>query len=65
MAKAYTKEDIVEAALYRFKSLGQDYYNRLKPIYEKFYDEKGKTEFRKYASVTPEVYKEYMENKDE
>lgn len=61
MAKAYTKEQIVEAALMRFYTLGDEYVERLRPLYNAFYDEKGKTVFRVYASVTPEVIKQYLE----
>ena len=64
MAKAYTKEEVIDAALMRFRNLeGGAYISRLKPMYEKLYDEKGKTEFRKYASVTPETMKEYYASK--
>ena len=62
MAKAYTKEDIVEAALMRF-TLGSINISKLRPMYDKFYDTVGKDEFRKYASVTPEVMKNYFESK--
>lgn len=60
MAKAYTKEDIVGAALMRFQILSQEYVEKLRVMYDEFYDTKGKTEFRKYTSVTPEVIKEYL-----
>lgn len=63
MAKAYTKEQVVEAALLRFESLGKDYQEKLRPMYEKFYDERGKDVFRTYASVTPDTMKEYFERK--
>lgn len=60
MAKAYIKEDVLNASLMRFQELGQEDVDRLRLIYNKFYDEKGKDVFRKYASVTPEVMKEYF-----
>lgn len=60
MGKVYTKEDVVEAALMRFYILGSEYVEKLRPMYEKFYDEKGKDVFRTYASVTPVVMKEYF-----
>ena len=54
MAARYTKELLVEAALYRFRYyLGDDSAESLRAIYEKFYDERGRDDFRKYASVTP------------
>ena len=61
MGKAYTKEDIINAALMRFQTLGEEYISTLRPMYEKFFDEKGKDTFRTYASVTPAVMKEYFE----
>lgn len=54
---AYSKEDVINAALKRFASL--DVEGILRPIYEKFYDEKGKDAFRIAASVTPTVMREY------
>lgn len=61
MAKAYSKEDVVNATLMRFEPLGQQIVSKLRAIYYKFYDENGKDVFRTYASVTPIVMKEYFE----
>jgi hypothetical protein len=63
MGKAYTKDEVIGAALLRFKPLGEEYAKKLLPMYQAFYDEKGKDIFRTYASVTPAVMKEYFESK--
>ena len=57
---AYTREDVVEAALFRFPVTSRE---KLTKMYYDFYDTKGKEEFRKYASVTPEAMKKYFESK--
>lgn len=63
MAKAYTKDEVIAASLLRFESLGKDYQDKLRPMYEKFYDERGKDVFRTYASVTPDTMKEFFNRK--
>lgn len=57
MPLAYTREFLIDVALFRFRAL-KDYEN-MRPIFEKTYDERGKTDFRKYACVTPDLIKEY------
>lgn len=53
---SYTREDVVEAALLRFPAHSRE---KLTKMYYDFYDAKGKDEFRKYASVTPEAMRVY------
>lgn len=60
MAAAYSKELLVNAALYRFRYyLGDDSAEALRAIYEKFYDERGRDSFRKYSKVSPQLIKDY------
>lgn len=59
MAKAYSREDIVEAALLRF-SLADIDLTKLEPMMYNFYDERGRDDFRKYASVDAERMREYF-----
>lgn len=59
MARGYTKEDVISAYLMRFVKAGID-FAILAENAEKFYEEVGKDKFREYASVTPEVMKEYF-----
>jgi len=63
MARAYTKEDVINAALWRFNKQPKEVVAKLKELFEKFYDEKGKTLFRTYASVSPIAMKEYFKEK--
>lgn len=63
MAKAYTKDEVVAAALMRFEALGTEYVEKLRPMYLEFYDKRGKTEFRTYASVTPGTMKAFFDRK--
>lgn len=79
---AYTKEELVGAALLRFamaKSVGSEQIiletttrsmsistddinlDKLEIMFNKFYDERGKDEFRKYASVDAKQMKIYFE----
>jgi hypothetical protein len=60
VAKAYSKEDVVEAALMKF---APDIQDKLRGLYNEFYDVQGKDRFRSYASVTPKVMKTYFEKK--
>lgn len=63
MAKAYTKSDVIEAALLRFRLAKVD-TTKLEVMFSDFYDEKGKDTFRKYASVDADcmkIWKEYNE----
>jgi hypothetical protein len=82
---AYTKKDIVEAGLLRFR-LAKKYYDgealivgsngsveairadlididKLEKMFNDFYDEHGKDEFRKYASVDAECMRKYFNYK--
>lgn len=62
MTKAYTKEFLIDVYLARFDEVSLSYsqFNALKENAEKLYDKVGKTEFRKYADVTPERIKAYV-----
>lgn len=63
MAKAYTKEFLVDVYLSRYAKSGVieiDQLLRLEEMANKFYDEVGKDKFRIYASVSAEAIKEYQ-----
>lgn len=63
MAKAYTKEDLVGAFLMRFVTcplITVEQVERLEAMAEEFYDKVGRDKFREYASVTPEIMREYF-----
>lgn len=58
MAKAYTREFLIDVAMFRFaRVLGN--VEDMRPLFEATYDERGKDDFRKYAQVTPDLIKEY------
>ena len=61
MAKAYTKEFLVEVYMSRFINLPSATVESLCTLEEnaiKLYDRVGKDEFRKYADLTPERIRE-------
>ena len=60
MARAYTKDDVIGAALMRFQPLGVERCAALETMFISFYDEVGKDKFRIYSSVTPEAMKEWF-----
>ena len=55
MAKAYTKEFLVNAFLSRYVSLPDDKFEALQLMADAFYDSAGKEKFRVYCSLTPEA----------
>lgn len=59
MAKAYTKEFLVEAYAYRFLELGQEAYEEMKELGNKHYDKVGKEAFRVSASLDADALKAY------
>jgi len=63
MAKVYDKEFLVDAYISRYAKSGVvpiETLLRLEEQANNFYDKVGKTEFRKYASLTPEAIQEYI-----
>ena len=62
MAKAYSKEFLIDVYLSRFDEVSLSYsqFNAPKQNAEKLYDKVGKTEWRKYADVTPERIQQYQ-----
>ncbi len=63
MASLYDKEFLVAVYIHRFIHLSHLSIETLCKLEEdanNLYDRVGKTEFRKYASVTPEAIKEYL-----
>lgn len=63
MAKTYDKDFLVDAYIHRYAVCGVVPIERLLKLEEQaksFYDKVGKTEFRKYANLTPENIKEYL-----
>lgn len=63
MAKAYDKEFLVNVYIHRFINcphITVDTLCKLEENANALYDRVGKIEFRKYASVTPEAIKEYL-----
>lgn len=62
MAKAYTKQDIIGAFLFRFEQAGLD-TTKLAKMADTFYDKVGKDTFRKYASVDADAMKVYFGSK--
>lgn len=62
MAKAYTKEFLIDVYMHKYIKCGfipiEDLCN-LEELAIKFYDKVGRDEFRKYADVTPERIKDY------
>lgn len=63
MAKAYDKEFLVAVYISRFaksKIISIERLLNLEEQANQLYDKVGKTEFRKYANVTPEAIQEYL-----
>ena len=54
----YSREFLIEVFLFRFERYFIQVAN-LRKIAEKFYDENGRDEFRKSATITPEAIREY------
>lgn len=65
MPIAYTKEFLVNAALFPFECLGEKSVNNLRTMFDQFYDKVGKNEFRKYTSLSAEAIKKYKEHLSE
>lgn len=62
MAKAYDKDFLVAVYMARFLKMPNIAIETLCTLEEnatKLYDKVGKTEFRKYADITPERIREY------
>lgn len=59
MARAYTKEYLVEAFASRYIELGLDTYENLVRMANEFYDKVGKDKFREYASLDAEAMKTF------
>lgn len=63
MAKAYTRNFLIECFLSRFmecKLITIEQLVELEAMAERFYDEVGKDKFRVYASLDAERIQEYM-----
>lgn len=63
MAKAYTKEFLVDVYLSRYAKSGVvdiDQLLRLEELANNLYDKVGKEKFRTYASVDAEAIREYL-----
>lgn len=59
MAAAYTKEFLVNVFVHRFRNLNQDKIDSMRTMADAFYDDVGRDKFRVYASLPPDVIKEY------
>jgi hypothetical protein len=61
MPAAYSKEFLIEAALFRFDilNLNEDEKNEMRIMFANDFERHGKEKFRQYASVTPDVVKQY------
>lgn len=59
---AYTQEFLVNAFLYRYRSLGEDKVNELRVLANRSYLESGRDKFRLLACLTPKALKEYKES---
>jgi hypothetical protein len=57
----YTKEFLIDAALFRYEPLGKEAIDQLRPIFENCYDKYGKDKYRTYASLDADRIKEYKE----
>lgn len=55
----YTREFLIDAFVSRYTSLGQDKLVDLQKLAETCYDNVGKDEFRKYASLDAEAIRVY------
>jgi hypothetical protein len=63
MAKAYDKDFLINVYMSRFtqsKLLPVETLVKLESQANEFYDKVGKLKFRTYASVTPDLIKEYQ-----
>ena len=63
MARVYDKEFLVAVYIHRFincSHLSIETLCKLEEDANALYDKVGKTEFRKYASVTPEAIRDYL-----
>lgn len=59
MGLAYTKEFLIEAALFRFKVLGEERVNKMRPMYNETYDKYGKEKFRVYTCLDAEAIRSF------
>ena len=55
----YSKDFLIDCYLHRLKVLGTHQEQVLRDIADKQYDRQGKTVWRSYACVTPEVIREF------
>ena len=60
MAKAYTKEFLVDAFLSRYVCLGSAVLASMRVMAENHYDSVGKEKFRTSASLDAEAIKKYV-----
>lgn len=60
MAKAYTKEFLVNAFLSRYECLGHTIMLSMRLMAENHYDEVGKDKFRVNASLDADAIKKYL-----
>lgn len=65
MPAGYSKEFLVNAALHRFKCLGEANVAELRVMFEPFYDKVGKDAFRKYTSLDADAIKKYKNESDD
>lgn len=62
MALAYTKEFLVDAAMYRYRGcrfITKEQCDNLQVMTENFYDQVGKDKFRTYCSLDADAIKVY------
>lgn len=57
MAKAYTKDFLVQAYAWRFSGLGDDVYEVMYELGNKHYDKVGRDTFRVHASLDADALK--------
>lgn len=59
MARAYTKDFLIQAFASRYMDLGVEVYERQVQLATSLYDNVGKDKFREYASLDAEAIKTF------
>ena len=59
----YSREFLIDAFVHRYTSLEQHILVNLRALAEQCYDNVGKDEFRKYASLDADAIRKYKQEK--
>lgn len=60
MSQAYSKDFLIDCYLFRLRLLGTPRETEFRRMSEAQYEQQGKTVWRSYASITPEIIKQFQ-----